>query len=198
MGDGQLVVARHSHREFLKLVRASKIVGFQRVENLFQIGKLAVGLVGVVGQAADAHNAADAHVLHCPKLVRLKQLAGFIECQAELCLFGANGNVTCLAFLMEENRNLLMNNNLFLRMIAKASSIILDVVTKRDAIPTSLKERILAYMNYKCPDKILKGVEKAAFQLHCSPRQLQRVLNELTDSGATEKIGKGAYRLRLN
>ena len=110
----------------------------------------------------------------------------------------ANGNVTCLAFLMEENRDLLMNNNLFLRMIAKSSSIILDVVTKRDAIPTSLKERILAYMNYKCPDKILKGVEKAAFQLHCSPRQLQRVLNELTDNGETEKIGKGAYRLRLN
>ena len=90
---------------------------------------------------------------------------------------------------------MLLDNNLFLRMIAKSSSIVLDVVTKKEAVPTSLKERLLAYMHYKCPDQILRGVEKAAFQLHCSPRQLQRVLNELTDCGVTEKIGKGAYRL---
>ena len=107
----------------------------------------------------------------------------------------ANGKVTCLCFLMNENREKLLDNNLFLRMIAKSSSIILDVVTKKEAVPTSLKERLLAYMHYKCPDKILRGVEKVAFQLHCSPRQLQRVLNELTDCGGTEKIGKGAYRL---
>jgi len=107
----------------------------------------------------------------------------------------ANGKVTSLCFLMNENREKLLDNNLFLRMIAKSSSIILDVVTMKDAAPTSLKDRTLAYMHYKCPDKILRGVEKAAFQLHCSPRQLQRVLNELTDCGETEKIGKGAYRL---
>ena len=49
-------------------------------------------------------------------------------------------------------------------------------------------------MKRKTP--FLRGVEKAAFQLHCSPRQLQRVLNELTDCGETEKIGKGAYKLK--
>ena len=108
----------------------------------------------------------------------------------------ANGKVTSLCFLMNENREKLLDNNLFLRMIAKSSSIILDVVTMKDAAPTSLKDRTLAYMHYKCPDKILRGVEKAAFQLHCSPRQLQRVLNELTDCGETEKIGKGAYKLK--
>lgn len=108
----------------------------------------------------------------------------------------ANGKVTCLCFLMNENREMLLDNNLFLRMIAKSSSIILNVVTKKEAVPTSLKERLLAYMHYKCPDQILRGVEKVAFQLHCSPRQLQRVLNELTDCGGTEKIGKGAYRLK--
>lgn len=107
----------------------------------------------------------------------------------------ANGKVTCLCFLMNENRTKLLDNNSFLRLIAKTSSMILDVVTMKDAAPTSLKDRTLAYMYYKCPDKILRGVEKAAFQLHCSPRQLQRVLNELTDCGETEKIGKGAYRL---
>ena len=112
-----------------------------------------------------------------PGISGLASTASFIYC----CLSGAV--------------SVLLDNNSFLRMIAKSSSIILDVVTKKEAVPTSLKERLLAYMHYKCPDKILRGVEKAAFQLHCSPRQLQRVLNELTDCGETEKIGKGAYRL---
>ena len=42
---------------------------------------------------------------------------------------------------------------------------------------------------------VLKGVEKAAFKLHCSPRQLQRILNDYTADNIIQKIGKGTYRI---
>ncbi len=50
-------------------------------------------------------------------------------------------------------------------------------------------------MKYKCEDGTLKGIERAAFHLHCSARQLQRILNEREAAGAVKRLGKGTYRL---
>jgi len=50
-------------------------------------------------------------------------------------------------------------------------------------------------MKYKCPEGELKGVEKAAFLLHCSDRQLQRILNDYERQNVIKKVGKGTYRL---
>ncbi len=64
-----------------------------------------------------------------------------------------------------------------------------------DAAPASLTERVLSYMKYKCDDETLKGIEEAAFHLHCSARQLQRILNQGEAAGVVKKLGKGTYRL---
>ena len=64
-----------------------------------------------------------------------------------------------------------------------------------DAAPASLTERVMSYMKYKCEDGTLKGIERAAFHLHCSARQLQRILNEREAAGAVKRLGKGTYRL---
>ncbi len=64
-----------------------------------------------------------------------------------------------------------------------------------DAAPASLSERVLSYMKYRCEDETLKGVEQAAFHLHCSSRQLQRILNQSETSGLIKKLGKGTYKL---
>ena len=50
-------------------------------------------------------------------------------------------------------------------------------------------------MRYKCPEETLSGLERETFRLHCSARQLQRVLNQLAAEGRVEKTGKGRYRL---
>ena len=68
-------------------------------------------------------------------------------------------------------------------------------MTTLDASPSSLSERVISYMKYKCNDGILKGVEQAAFRLHCSARQLQRVLNQSESAGLVKKTGKGTYKL---
>ena len=156
--------------------------------NLFQIivsGNVSIYFIRNDGSSYSLASSQSDVIIGVSDLFDIKNAGVFAE---------ASGKVICLSFLLNENRDLLMENNLFLRMIAETSSIILAAITMKDAAPASLKERILAYMNYKCPDKILKGVEKAAFQLHCSPRQLQRILNELVDNGQIKKLGKGCYQ----
>jgi len=64
-----------------------------------------------------------------------------------------------------------------------------------DAVYASLSERVINFMTYKCEARTFKGIEKAAFKLHCSSRQLQRIMNALEEEGKVRKIGKGAYRL---
>ena len=67
-----------------------------------------------------------------------------------------------------------------------------------EAAPASLTERVLSYTKYKCSDGTLKGIGQAAFHLHCSTRQLQRILNQSETAGLVKKIGKGTYQLTEN
>ena len=75
-------------------------------------------------------------------------------------------SLTCISFSIEKHRERLLSNNKF-----------------------------LSYMKYKCDEETLKGIEEAAFHLHCSARQLQRILNQSEAAGVVKKLGKGTYRL---
>lgn len=103
--------------------------------------------------------------------------------------------LTCLAITIEDNRDTLLSNAPFLRVLAESLARKMATITMKDAAQPSLRERALAYMRYKCESGKLKGVESAAFHLHCSPRQLQRILNALEREGLVMKVGKGAYDL---
>ncbi len=103
--------------------------------------------------------------------------------------------LTCIAFSIEKNKKMLLSNNGFLALICSSLSVKIGTMTTLDASPSSLSERVISYMKYKCNDGILKGVEQAAFRLHCSARQLQRVLNQSESAGLVKKTGKGTYKL---
>ena len=69
----------------------------------------------------------------------------------------------------------------------------------KEQIQTAIDQCIykeILYIRYTCEDQTLLGIEKAAFRLHCSSRQLQRILNKFDQNGIIEKLGKGCYRLR--
>ena len=85
---------------------------------------------------------------------------------------------------------------MFLELICKSLSAKMGAMMTMEAAPASLTERVLSYMKYKCADQTLKGIEQAAFHLHCSARQLQRILNQSEAAGFVEKAGKGTYKLR--
>lgn len=109
----------------------------------------------------------------------------------------ASEKLTCIAFYSDKNKDLLLNNASFLRIISESLCSKIDIITKIDAASTSLTERVISYMKYKCELGILKGIEQAAFQLNCSSRQLQRIMNKCENEGKVRKIGKGTYELLL-
>lgn len=55
---------------------------------------------------------------------------------------------------------------------------------------------MINHLRYYCPGAEMNGLEHTAFRLHCSVRQLQRVLNRLEQQQIVERLGKGRYRLR--
>lgn len=60
--------------------------------------------------------------------------------------------------------------------------------------PADLREKLLYYMKEKW-NGTLKGTGRCADAMHCSRRQLQRVLAQLVDEGILKKSGKGVYEL---
>ena len=104
-------------------------------------------------------------------------------------------NLTCISISIEKNREILLSNNKFLELICNSLSAKIGTMTAIDAAPASLTERVISYMRYKCEHETLKGIEQAAFHLHCSARQLQRILNQSEAAGLVRKLGKGTYRL---
>ena len=107
----------------------------------------------------------------------------------------ANDDLTCLALPISENREMLLNNYLFLQLLCRSLTQKIETITKLDAAPATLKQRLLTYMQYKCENGRLAGVEKAAFHLNCSSRQLQRLLNQYEAEGIVKKVGKGVYQM---
>ena len=63
---------------------------------------------------------------------------------------------------------------------------------------SDLRERLLYYIRYECPDQIITSVSQTAFRLNYSLRQTQRVLQELTKEGLLTRKGKGNYALTEN
>lgn len=70
----------------------------------------------------------------------------------------ANDDIICLALSIETSKSALMENCLFLQMICESLTQKMETITTVDAVPTSLKQRVLNYMQYKCIKGELKGV----------------------------------------
>ena len=78
-------------------------------------------------------------------------------------------------------------------MSTKFAGTSMDLVDFSD-----LRERLLYYIRYECPDQTITSVSQTAFRLNYSLRQTQRVLQELTREGLLLRKGKGHYELVEN
>ncbi len=103
--------------------------------------------------------------------------------------------LTSIAFHTKNHKEELFQNSRFMYFIGEVMAKKIEAIGALEAAPSSLRERVVSYMKFKCENGELKGLEKAAFRLHCSARQLQRILNEYEKEGLVVKTGKGAYKL---
>ena len=102
--------------------------------------------------------------------------------------------VVCLAIPFAENRSALESDPLFLRFALQQMAQKLSL-SSMDIARQTLEEKVLLYLEKVQPDHSIHSVNEAVIALHCSRRQLQRVLKTLCESGQLERTGKGQYRI---
>lgn len=107
----------------------------------------------------------------------------FVEAQSE---------VMTLCLPMHEKYK---NDNQFLRFLLHSLSQKLIQASHFQVDYRTLEEKVMAHMTYHCPDQILSHIEITAMTLHCSKRQLLRILASLCQQNKIIKIKKGTYQL---
>ena len=128
--------------------------------------------------------------------------AGTLLGDVEFC--GANGGtfytgaaerVLSLAIPFAENRKTLEDDSIFLRFALRQMAQKLTMSTM-DVTMQTLEEKLLLYLDKMQPDHTIHSVNETVIALHCSRRQLQRVLKTLCDDGRLARTGKGHYQLK--
>ena len=104
--------------------------------------------------------------------------------------------VTALALPMEKNRGKLEEDCAFLRYLLRQASRVKVLMARNMVVLPRLEERLLFYLENDCLHQTMTGMDDTAAKLHCSRRQLQRVVKKLTEQGKLEKLYKGCYRLQ--
>lgn len=110
-------------------------------------------------------------------------------------LVEAAKKVICIELPLYEFKNMLLNDNTFLRFLLHSITHKMALFMQSEASFTNLEEKLLHFLKYDCPEHQFQGVETTAIHLRCSRRQLQRLLKSLTDRHIIKKIGKGIYQL---
>ena len=119
----------------------------------------------------------------------------FSEPDAKPFFTEALEELVCLSIPFEENRRQLENDAVFLRFmlsqLAKklARSVVIDATTQ------TLEERLLLFLEKIKPDHRITSVNDSFQFLHCSRRQLQRILKKLCDKNVLKKEKQGCYSL---
>lgn len=125
-------------------------------------------------------------------------LLGDVEfCKDEFSPFftEATETVLCLAIPFDSNRTMLERDHVFLKFVMAQMADKLSMMAKIELAVQTLEEKVLLYLNEIWPSHQITSVNAAMVSLHCSRRQLQRVLKKLCDEGVLEKYGRGSYRL---
>ena len=104
--------------------------------------------------------------------------------------------VFCLSIPFKENQCLLENDPVFLRFVLEQLAGKLAFSAVMDASTQTLEEKVLLFLRKVQANHEIASVNHALQLLHCSRRQLQRVLKKLCEEEILIKTGRGRYRLK--
>lgn len=100
-----------------------------------------------------------------------------------------------IALSLEKNEEKLRSDIKFLNFLLQAFTEKMKWLIQYEPYSTSLEDKLIRYIQSSCPEMNLTHIEKTSKLLHCSRRQLQRVLKKLTEKNILIKEKKGNYRL---
>ena len=107
----------------------------------------------------------------------------------------AKTKVKTLGLSLKDNKEKLNQDIKFLHTLLNSIASKLKQSSTNQFVYQSIEERFLYYLKYYCYGS-LKSIEEATNYLHCSRRQLQRILKKLCDEGKMIKEGKGKYKIK--
>ena len=107
----------------------------------------------------------------------------------------AASNVYTVSVSVEENRERLLNDPAFLRMICRSLSEKLNAAVF-DTSSVPLKKRLLDYLRVANKKEPIINISDLAGTFHVSSRQMLRILKELCEDGVLEHPKKGQYVIR--
>lgn len=106
----------------------------------------------------------------------------FAECKTK---------VLSLCLPIKENRKALDQDLKFLHFVLQSLADKVSLFSSQEIFLDTVEEKILHYAK----DHEIKDISLLANNLHCSRRQLQRILAKLCDENVLRKKGKGSYCL---
>lgn len=104
--------------------------------------------------------------------------------------------VVTLALSIMENQNCLDRDIKFLHFLMNSIVDKLHQSSSMDIVNQTVEDKVINYMKYSCQDHVLTNISMVCKNIHCSRRQLQRVLKRLCDEKKIEKRNKGEYVLK--
>lgn len=104
----------------------------------------------------------------------------------------ANDVVLTIDIPFRDNRRSFENDLKFYKYRIHQLATNLSNSAKINIIAKSLQERLIQY--FKDNNNYIDSVNETMINLHCSRRQLQRVLAKLLETNQVVKIGKGRYQ----
>lgn len=119
----------------------------------------------------------------------------FVNDQLTVFFAEAKTEVLAVCLSVDQNRAKLDADQRFLHYLLSSLSQKLHYAAVNEACFVNLEERLMHYITFSSPGQTITQVGHTAENLHCSKRQLQRVLKKLVEEGKLLKDGKGAYRL---
>ncbi len=88
--DGQGVIIRHPHADFVEVGVVGEITVFQKLKYGLQVPKFSSNKAGIAGVGGHAHDAANPDILHGGKLPAFEQFGGFGQVEAKFGFFGCD------------------------------------------------------------------------------------------------------------
>ncbi|WP_028974963.1 Crp/Fnr family transcriptional regulator [Spirochaeta cellobiosiphila] len=163
------------------------------VENLENLLFIHSGSIKLFGIREDSSEYA---VCHSDQFTLLGELELITGAQTILWV-EALSDVACVS-LSFQYKEALMEDVVFLRYLVQVQSRKFYELSQSIFTHQKLEDRLIHYILSECEDLILDNLQAAQFQLHCSRRQLQRVLKALVLDQKLRKVGRGQYQWNEN
>lgn len=104
--------------------------------------------------------------------------------------------VLCISVPFQENLKDLKEDPVFLNYVIEQLADKLGWSSWMEIEVKTLEKKVLFYLEKKLADHTIRNINTTVDRLHCSRRQLQRVLKKLCDEERIVKEKKGCYRLK--